>query len=109
MARRLYAGAATDLLSPQQVRHLFPPPITYTLQLRRGDTMYRSSPTGTSRLTNRRRCAIVAISWRRHGIITGTIMGTIGCYSGAVSVSVSYRNPQKLNGPLEHPAGFFVV
>src|SRR3989304_5708226 len=44
MARRLYAGAATDLLSPQQVRHLSPPSITYTLHLRRGDTMYRSSP-----------------------------------------------------------------
>ena len=45
MAGRFYVGAATALLSPQRGSHLFPPPLTHTLQPHRGDTMYLYSST----------------------------------------------------------------
>jgi hypothetical protein len=52
MAGRFYAGAATAFPSPQQGSHLTPHPLTHTLQLHRGDTMYLYSSTLSPSLTS---------------------------------------------------------
>jgi len=72
VGRRTSHGPPTALLSPQQVRHLPSPPITYTLQLHRGIQCTVPLPTSTVEL--RFSGAAVRI---KHSIMASSLRGTL--------------------------------